>query len=265
MKRKAGVRGRFYPQACSEITSMIAEWNGLLDAHIKDRSVLAKVPKAIIAPHAGYIYSGFTANIAHRLLANTKPKRIIVIGPSHHVYIDGMSISKYATYETPCGDLEIDMAYIKTLEDAFSFTFSDQAHFLEHSTETQMPFIKHYHGEVKVVEIIYGKLETKVLATLIQAILEDPDNAVVISTDLSHFYTLDEANARDNVCLHAVLDKDLSMLEKGCEACGMLGVKGILHAAKERSMEVALLDYRTSADQTGDKSSVVGYMSACIG
>jgi len=264
MKRLAGVRGEFYPKSCSEIKKMINGWNKIVDEKLTEKSVLKEIPRAIISPHAGYIYSGFTANFAHRLLANSKAKRVIVIGPSHRVHINGMSGSEMKLYETPCGDLEIDGDYLKLIKKSFPIEFSKKAHSVEHSTETQMPFIKHYLPNAKIIEFIYGNADYRKIAKLISEILKDKNNVVVISTDLSHFYTQENAKKLDNICLNAILKKDVSMLEHGCEACGIIGVKAMLEVAKSLNMRVDLLDYRTSADASGDRSSVVGYVSAYL-
>jgi AmmeMemoRadiSam system protein B len=264
MKRVAGVRGQFYPKSCQEIESYIKEYNEILDENLKDKRVLKEIPRAIISPHAGYVYSGFTANFAHRLLANTYAKRVIVIGPSHHVYIDGLSGTIQQLYETPCGDLKIDIDYLKLIKKSFPIGFLPKAHSVEHSTETQMPFIKHYLPNAKVIEFIYGKADYKKIAKLIVELLKDKSNVVVISTDLSHFYTLENAQKLDNICLNGILKKDISILDQGCEACGMIGVKAMITAANELNMSVELLDYRTSADASGDESRVVGYVSAYL-
>jgi AmmeMemoRadiSam system protein B/AmmeMemoRadiSam system protein A len=258
-KRKAGVRGAFYPQNCREVEAMIKEFNQQVDSSAEDM-----IPRAIIVPHAGYIYSGFTANLAYRLLAKSHAKRVLVFGPSHHVYFEGISASFQTHYETPCGEIEIDSAYLRRLKEAFSLKFVEKAHGVEHSTETQMPFIKHYLPDAKVLEFIYGKVDYHDIVKLILMALRDKDNVVVISTDLSHFYTEDEANRVDGLCLEGIAKKDIKILEKGCEACGMLGMKAILTVAEEENMDIRLLDYRTSAQRSGDKSRVVGYVSAAI-
>ncbi|WP_456457074.1 AmmeMemoRadiSam system protein B [Nitratifractor sp.] len=262
--RIAGNRGAFYPATCNEIEKMIDHWNGILDEALKDKSILEEKPRAIIVPHAGYIYSGFTANIAHRILGNSRPKRVVVIGPSHHVYFEGVSASLMDRYESPCGDVPIDRAYAEELVAKFGLTFVPEAHNKEHSTETQIPFIRHYEPEAKVVELIYGKVDYRALVPIIDAVLADPDNAVVISSDLSHFYTLEQAKQLDNICLAGVAEEDISLLDKGCEACGIIGIKAIIAVAKEHGWKTQLLDYRTSADASGDTQRVVGYMSALI-
>lgn len=264
MIRLAGNMGAFYPASCAEIEKMIEHWNGILDEALTDKSVLNEKPRAIIAPHAGYIYSGFTANIAHRILANSRPKRVVVIGPSHHVYFEGVSASMQESYQTPCGNLPIDKAYIEELAKHYPLEFVPEAHHKEHSTETQMPFIQHYEPQAKVVELIYGKIDYRELVPLIDTILSDPENVVVISSDLSHFYTLEEAKQLDNICLAGVAEESVEILDKGCEACGMIGIKAIVEVAKKHGWKTQLLDYRTSADASGDTSRVVGYMSALI-
>ena len=262
--RRAVNKGRFYPADPAQIDEMIGYWNNIIDNNLKDNSILNIIPGAIISPHAGYIFSGFTANIAYRVLANTKAKRIIVIGPSHHVYIKGISISKFDKYETPYGYLDIDLKYIQTIEDKFEFSFDTQAHFLEHSTETQMPFIKKYIPKAEIIEMIYGNLHDSKLLQIIKFILKDPDNAIVISSDLSHFHNLETAEAIDQNCLTGVVNKNLAILNSDCEACGLTGIKAIIKASIDFNLKTKLLDYRTSADASKDTERVVGYMSAAI-
>ncbi len=263
MKRKASVAGAFYPASCGEVETMIAQFNSILDKALVDSDVLSIKPRAIVAPHAGYVYSGFTANIAHRVLANSTPKRVVVIGPSHRVYLKGVSGSFYDSYETPCGDLAIDKEYLEHLAKLFGIGFVPEAH-AEHSTETQMPFIEHYLPQAKVIELVYGAEDPLHLSKICEAVLSDRDNAIVISTDLSHYYPLKEAEALDMHCLKAVHDLDIQELHNGCEACGKIGLEAIILAARTLGLKPRILDYRTSADASGDQSAVVGYMSAAF-
>jgi AmmeMemoRadiSam system protein B len=258
-ERIAGVRGKFYPRSCAEIEHMIKRFNAVLDENLKDRGVLKLLPKAIISPHAGYIYSGFTANFVHRISKNNEAKRVVVIGPSHHVHIEGVSGSFFDTVETPCGDMEVDKEYLKELKEKFNLTFVSKAHELEHSTETQFPFIKEYHPSAKVVELIYGRVDYREIALIIDHILSKSENLLIISTDLSHFYTKAKAKVLDSICIEGVVKKDIKILNSGCEACGIIGVKGMVEVARIRDFDIKLIDYRTSADTSGDESSVVGY------
>ncbi len=260
--RQSAVAGQFYPFSGEEIEKMIEYFNKILDENIKDKSVLNIAPRAIIAPHAGYIYSGFTANFAYRLLKNTKADTIVVIGPSHRVYLNGVSVSDYDLYQTPFGDLKIDRDLVEKLKE-FDVTFIPSAHH-EHSTEVQMPFIKFYKPDAKVVELVYGDENPAHLAGIIEYLLKMPNVAVVISTDLSHYYDIKKANLLDGICLEAVSELNIKRLHEGCEACGKIGVEAMLIAAKNLRLKPILLDYRTSADTSGDESQVVGYMSAAF-
>ncbi len=259
-QRKMSVAGSFYPNSKVQIEGMIAHYNKILDGNIRDKRVFDIKPQAIIVPHAGYIYSAFTANIAFRILASRKPKRVIVIGPSHRVAFKGISIADYDNYETPYGDIEIDKKFVKKLESKFGLKFIPNAHH-EHSTEVQMPFIKHYMPEAKVVELVYGDADPNKVSTIIDFCLKQPDTAIVISTDLSHYYNIKIANELDKTCIDAVVTLDTNKLHQECEACGKIGVEAMINSAKKNGLKPILLDYRTSADASGDVNRVVGYMS----
>jgi len=262
--RETAVEGQFYPSNPDQIHAMLNHYNEILDTHLKDDDgVLYLKPRAVIVPHAGYVYSGFTANIALRLLSNSDAKRIVIIGPSHRVYLKGTSISEFDTYQTPLGALEIDKVLISELKERFDLHFIPEAHH-EHSTEVQTPFVKNYNPKVSVVELVYGDESPAKLSKVIAYLLEDPDTAVVISTDLSHYYDIKKANTLDSICLDAVKTLNDSELHEGCEACGKIGVEAMLIAAKQKGLRSILLDYRTSADASGDKTQVVGYMSAAF-
>ena len=259
--RPAGNSGKFYPDDPEVIKKMIIHWNDLLDRHVEDKDIFNLRPEAIVSPHAGYVYSGFTANYAHRILGNRDAKRIIVAGPSHHVYIRGISAGYFDAYETPFGLLQGDKAYLKELSRYFNFTFEETAHYLEHSTETQFPFIKHFNPGTKIVELIYGNTDYLELADIFEYILRDKDNAIVVSTDLSHFHTQNTANEIDSHCLVAFEYKNLELGLEKCEACGKIGLNALIKTAGDLYMNTKVLDYRTSGDVTGDLTRVVGYMS----
>ncbi len=256
---KMNYSGSFYPDEKNELLkyfNFFTQNQQSFDLHIN--------PRAIIVPHAGYIYSGIVANLAYTLVKDIKPKRVIVIGPSHRYYLEGASVSLFDTYETPLGDLNIDKEFAQDLIKEYEcLDFDENAH-MEHSTETQIPFIKNYL-DTKVLEIVYGKICEKELASLVSNLLEDEDNFIVISTDLSHFYSLEEANILDQVCIDAIKNQDLKKLDSGCEACGIAGVKALVEASKEYDFKIDFLDYKTSFEVTQDKSSVVGYASFLVG
>lgn len=260
--RNASVKGSFYPHNCAEVKAYFKTFNREFDQHNIPHEVESIIPRAILVPHAGYIYSGFTANFAYRFLENSQPKRIIVIGPSHRHAFEGVSGSFYEAFETPCGNIEIDTPYLFALAKKFNIGFQEKAHLNEHSTEVQMPFIKHYFPKTPVIELVYGDSERQQLVSIIVALLQNRDNVLVISSDLSHFHPLKEANSIDNICLKSLSTLDEEALHEGCEACGFRGIEAMIMASKKLKLHSKLLDYRTSARVSGDEKSVVGYLSA---
>ena len=249
--------GTFYPAESSEIIRYFE----IFEAAQPNDPV--HVPRAMIVPHAGYVYSGFTAECAYRCMnnKNSSARRALVIGPSHRVAFRGMSVSRFDGFETPLGTLTIDRKYADKIISDFDLDFEPQLH-REHSTEVQMPFIKYFAPQLQVIEMVYGDFPPETLGGIIKTLLNDEENLIVISTDLSHFHSLEQANQLDGVCINAIKNEDPSLLHQGCEACGKIGVEGMLIAAKTHQLHVDLLDYRTSADAGGDRSNVVGYTSA---
>ncbi|WP_263832411.1 AmmeMemoRadiSam system protein B [Sulfurospirillum oryzae] len=260
--RKSAVAGMFYPDSCSDIKHYIAHFTKEMP-----ELTLDVLPRSLIVPHAGYVYSGYTANLAFHYAASKRPdiERVVVLGPSHRVYVAGASIALFEAYHTPCGELEIDLTYSHALAKKFAFLdFLPSAH-EEHSTEVQMPFIYHYFRHAKVVEIVYGDITHTELSQLIDDVLQDEKTLLVISTDLSHFYTQVQANKLDNLCINAISHLDLHALSHGCEACGITGVKAMIQSALNHNFQAHFLDYRTSFARTGDDSRVVGYTSFALG
>lgn len=219
------------------------------------------VTYGIIVPHGAWSLSGFTANMAYRVLAGSPVDTVVVIGPSHHVGVNGISISQSDSFETPFGDIPIDQKLVEYLKDNFNLEHHPMAH-REHSTEVQMPFIRHYMPNAMVVELVYGFATVESLEPIITYILENRRYAVVISTDLSHFHTLEDANILDMQCIESIIHCDSELMQNGCEACGSIAVQALLVTAQKEDLEGILLDYSTSADTNGNSQNVIGYMSA---
>ena len=259
-KREMSVAGSFYPQTCSEIKRYLSS----LGTKMK-KDPVPIMARAIIVPHAGYVYSGLTANMAYDGIDTRKIKRVVIIGPSHRVYIRGASVALFDTYVSPCKEMKIDLQYCKALMNKYDFLGFEKTAHQEHSTEVQVPFIEHYFQDVELVEIVYGDIDYKDLIPLIDEVLADEENFLVISTDLSHFYDLKKANTLDEMCCKGVKNMDMFSLDNGCEACGIIGLKAVIEATKKRGMKSRLIDYRTSFDASLDGSRVVGYLSALVG
>ena len=258
MTREMSVSGSFYPDEKSEILRYIEHFNNLLDDDISMSS-----SKVVIVPHAGYIYSGYTANIAYKVLQNSPIKNYLIVGPSHRIAYDGCSVCEFETYDTPLGELKSNSNIVDELKSKFDIhSFSDAHH--EHSTEVQFPFLKHYIPDAQIIELVYSKQEPKELAKILKFVYEKEDWGIIISTDLSHFYKLEDANTLDKICLEAIKNLNTDLLHEGCEACGIIGVEAMMMVASELNIQPNILDYRTSADASKDRSRVVGYLSACF-
>lgn len=264
-RRKMVVAGQFYSNNKIQLEHSFEVMNKIKkDEKIKKEDMFKNI-KALIVPHAGYVYSGKTANQAYFSVKDYDIETIVVIGPSHKIAFTGASICDYESYETPLGEIKIDTVLSKELLQEFSFTnFFEQVH-EEHSTETQAPFIKYYFQNSKIVEIIYGKIKSIELEQIIKKVLEKEKTLVVISTDLSHFYSLEEAKTLDDFCINAIKKVDSELLNNGAQACGMAGLKASLNFAKNNSLKTKVLSYSTSALVNKDEKRVVGYLSAVIG
>jgi len=258
MRREMSVKGSFYPDSSNEIKRYFEHFTKLYDDEFKLADVKTK---AIIVPHAGYIYSGYTANVAYRILQKSGVKNYLVIGPSHKIAFDGISLCSYESYDTPFGEINSADELYKKIADNFLLKCVSGAH-SEHSTEVQFPFIKYYLDDANIIELVYGDASPEYISEIIDFVLKQEDCGVIISTDLSHFYNLDDASKLDKICLSAVDELDIGLLSSGCEACGIIGVKAMMTSAKEFGLDSTILDYRTSADASNDESRVVGYMSA---
>ena len=257
--RKMSVSGTFYPADKQEIERYVEHFTKVYNQHFKEPNLH---PKAVIVPHAGYIYSGFSAHIAYRELTRTPLKSFVIIGPSHKIAFQGISMCEQKTYETPYGSLPSDANILKMLKEDFGLKqlFTHR----EHSTEVQFPLLQHYIPDAKIVELVYGSVATNTLAHIIEYLVQKGDIGIIISTDLSHFYTQHKANILDTICIDAIKSLDVEKLRSGCEACGILGVEGMIKAARRLHLHPTVLDYRTSADASGDTNSVVGYLSVAF-
>lgn len=265
--RYPAVEGSFYPSSLDDTNYMISEFNKQIDGFNEELDNNTIIPKALICPHAGLYYSGLTASFGYKLLANSmnKPKRIIIFAPSHRVGFKGTSVGDYDKYIVNNTEISCDREYVKLLKNKFNLNFNEQAHKNEHSAEIQLPLLNFYIGaeNYEVITVVYSDENYLNLSEIIQFLMKDDDNFVVISTDLSHFKSYDEARVIDSRIVEGVLDKDIQKTSIG-EACGMLGILAMTDTIKKMNLDVRLLDYCNSGDISGDKSSVVGYASFVV-
>ncbi len=248
----------------------------------KDISLMLQVAKSgksfnkifgIISPHAGYVYSGKTAAYAYNLLKDKKYKTVIVISPSHAEYFPGISIYDGDAYETPLGIVEIDQIMTdKLIENSKTIFRGIQGHRKEHALEVQIPFLQSVLKDFKIVPVVMGDQSKMFVDELAEKISKavDENTLVVSSSDMSHFYSAEEADRLDSIVEKRINDFDFENLLKDigrheCEACGAGPIIAMMKAASLKNINNSLVLNRSdSGDVTGDKTEVVGYLSAVV-
>lgn len=251
--RPAAVAGQFYEvdkfRLQTQVNTLLASTESPYEADVE----------ALIVPHAGYIYSGAIAAEAYRCL---KPRastirRVVLFGPAHRVYLNGMAIPAVDSFHTPLGDIPLDREALELINDMPGVIVSDEAHRQEHSLEVQLPFLQTMLGEFSLVPVVIGDCDADTVASLLDALWGGDETLRVISSDLSHFHSYDEAREIDDQTCRNIIEKrsDLS----GEKACGARAINGLMRSAHSRSMSVKLIKACNSGDTAGDKNRVVGY------
>ncbi len=253
VNRQPAVAGSFYPANPQQLHLM-------LDQFLTDAATNAQVPKAIIAPHAGYIYSGPIAATAYARLkkAHDKITRVVLIGPSHRVAFRGLAVSRAETFTTPLGSILVDQAAVQTIVQLPFVEYLEQAHSAEHSLEVQLPFLQEMLDSFEIVPIVAGEASAEQVSQVLEMLWGGDETLIVISSDLSHYHPYARAQQMDKATSDAIEQLDYQLL--GAEsACGKVPVSGLLKLAQKKALSVATIDLRNSGDTAGDKASVVGY------
>ena len=247
MVRAPAVAGRFYPASPAELTARI---DALLAGAAPPTTAR---PKALIVPHAGLVYSGPIAAAAFARIAPwaARLERIVMIGPAHRVFVDGLVGPGCTQLRTPLGLVDVDVAALAALP------ASAAAHAHEHSLEVELPFLQRLAPRAKVVPLIGSRAEPAVVARELERLWGGAETLIVISSDLSHFLSYDAGRARDEHTVAKILARDAVLV--GDEACGAIGINGLLQVAHARRLSIELVDLRSSGDTAGRRDEVVGY------
>jgi hypothetical protein len=255
--RPAAVAGFFYPAdagvLANDLSTMLAE--------ATRASVASIVPKAIIAPHAGYVYSGPIAARAYATLqaARDRIRRVILLGPTHRMPIRGLAVPAVAAFSSPLGKVPIDRNAIASVADLPQVVISDSAHALEHSLEVHLPFLQSVLSNFELVPFAVGDASAEEVAAVLERLWGGEDTLIVVSSDLSHYLPYAVARKEDRETVDAILRLDPVIDHE--HACGGTPVNGLLLAARRRGLHPRLLDLRSSGDTAGDRNRVVGYCS----
>ncbi len=253
--RPAAVAGVFYPGERRALAVKVQALLGAVDAP----APRLRFPKALIVPHAGYVYSGAVAARAYDELSGARGivRRVVLLGPVHRVAVRGLAAPAAEMFQTPLGSIPVDRAALRALQDLPQIVQSDPAHALEHCLEVQLPFLQTLLGDFSLVPLAVGMASVAEVAEVLERLWGGDETLIVISTDLSHYLAYDEARAVDAATLSRIaacasdIDHD--------EACGATPLNGLLAYARRRSLEVRLLAACNSGDTAGDKDRVVGY------
>ncbi len=259
--RPPAVAGIFYPAHRAALAREIAT---LLDDAGAARGTDVPVPKALIVPHAGYIYSGPVAAHAFRRLAAGRGivRRVVLIGPAHRVALDGLALPSAHAFDTPFGRVAVDRALVSAVSDLPQVTVSGAAHAFEHALEVQLPFLQEVLGEISMLPLVVGRADAAAVAAVLERVWGGAETVVVVSSDLSHYLPYAEAQRADAESVRMILRGAATLSHE--RACGGTPVNGLLLAGRRAGLVSELLDLRNSGDTAGDRARVVGYCAVAF-
>jgi AmmeMemoRadiSam system protein B len=252
--RRPAVAGLFYPDSPAELRSTVEE-------HLRGdgEPAATAAPKAVIAPHAGYVYSGPIAGSAFRTLlpAAGTIRRVVLLGPAHFVPIHGLALPQNLSFATPLGEVKIDAVGARAALRLPQVRLIPEAHVREHSLEVELPFLQVLLEDFQIVPLLVGDASGEEVAEVLERLWGGPETAVVVSSDLSHYLSYEEARQADRATAGEIAG--LGGPLQGRQACGAHPINGLLVEARRRGLTSELLDLRSSGDTAGDRSRVVGY------
>ena len=251
--RPAAVAGAFYPESPGELTRTIS---ALLR---KAPDWIEPLPKAVIAPHAGYIYSGPIAARAFAPLAGLSKsiRRVVLLGPTHRVAVRGLALPTSDAFATPLGKVPIDRQAADSIGNMSQVLYSDAAHAQEHSLEVEIPFLQMVLGDFALLPLAVGDASPEAVAEVLARLWGGEETLIVVSSDLSHYLPYEDARQIDAKTARQILALD--PIINHYQACGATPVNGLLQMARQKGMHSEQLDLRNSGDTAGDRARVVGY------
>jgi MEMO1 family protein len=253
--RPAAVAGSFYPGDAAALATEVATYL----AEATPAAGRSRAPKAIIAPHAGYMYSGAIAASIYARLAPLAGivRRVVLAGPAHRVYVEGAAIPSAQAFASPLGTVALDLEALATLRKLPFVEVSDRAHAHEHSLEVHLPFLQAVLGDFMLVPIVVGDASAGEMAQLLDTLWGGDETLIVVSSDLSHYLPYETARGRDRDTARAIVGLDATLVPE--EACGAAPINGLLKAARARGLTAEIVDLRNSGDTAGTHDRVVGY------
>jgi AmmeMemoRadiSam system protein B len=251
--RSPAVAGAFYPSDPYELRTSI-------EAYLALATSLDVTPKALIAPHAGYVCSGPIAGSAYVQINACRDliTRVVLVGPSHRVSVRGLAATGADSFATPLGHVPVDKQAVEALLHFPQVRLDDSAHAPDHCLEVHLPFLQHLLGDFTIVPLLVGDAEPAKVGEPLEAVWGTEETLVVISSDLSHFHDYDTARQLDDGTTRAIEQLDANDIGP-IEACGCRAISGLLHVARKLGLRATTIDVRNSGDTAGPKDEVVGY------
>jgi MEMO1 family protein len=258
--RPAAVAGMFYP---ADPRILAAEVDDLLGG-VEQPAPRLGYPKALIVPHAGYVYSGGVAAHAYDELAAARGRvrRVVLLGPTHRVAVRGLAVPSVEAFATPLGPVRIDRTALQAVRDLPQVVASDAAHAREHSLEVQLPFLQKMLGDFALAPFAVGAASVQEVAAVIERLWGGPETLIVISTDMSHYHPYETARAIDGATLKRIEGFATDLDHE--EACGATPLNGFLWLVKKRNLSLKRLAACNSGDTAGGKDQVVGYSAFAL-
>ncbi len=261
--RPTAVAGTFYNEDANILRDEIAGYVKRNESE-SETGIGAMVPKALIAPHAGHVYSGYCAVKAYLTIPEAKRQkitRIVLLGPAHHFAANGMAVTKADLWECPLGAMEIDRQAVTVALQFDQVEENDIPHMNEHCLEVHVPFFKHFFPNAKLLPFAVTNLDEGAVAQVLEALWGGEETLIVISTDLSHYHAYDEAMRLDLETADWIESYNGSLID-GKHACGHVPMSGLLAVARQKNMQIERVYMMNSGDAMGDKATqVVGYGS----
>jgi hypothetical protein len=248
--RPPAVAGAFYPADPSVLARVV-------DTLLAEAGpARGPRPKALVVPHAGYVYSGPIAAAAFAQLAPHAEsiERVVLVGPAHRAWVEGLVWPGARRLATPLGELEVDVDALAHVPEVVA---DAHAHAREHCLEVELPFVQRVAPHARIVPLLGGRASAAEVGHVLETLWGGPETVVVVSSDLSHYLPYEVARARDERTAARIVDRDTHL--EGEDACGAVGINGLDWVARRKRLRLELLDLRSSGDTAGDRDQVVGY------
>ncbi len=254
--RPSAVAGTFYPASPQNLRNQLRSW-------IDSRRAPTSDIQAIIAPHAGYVYSGACAACVYARLDAERIRRVIIFAPAHTLAFPGIALSDATAFATPLGHVPVDAEATEVAQSLPGVLILPRAHAMEHAIEVQLPFLQYLLKDFSILPLCVSHIDAAHVRDVMAALWDLENSLIVVSSDLSHYLDAEQAEALDGQTLASIQRLEAQAIEAR-QACGATSIRALLMQAQARKLQAEILDYRHSGAVNGDRSRVVGYAAVAM-